>query len=126
MLIDNFTPIVKRGWQGKLGTAALLRCNLAAFGYNPVIIDGDSRDVPEVLRRGASVGYLFIDSNHEPTHFEQEWQAWKDYLLPGAIIACHDYANPNCAGLGPMIDSLLGHLERIALVDTTGAWKWGG
>ena len=124
MLIDNFTPIIKRGWQDKHGTASLLRCNLAAFGYEPVIIDGDSRDVPEVLRRGAGVAYLFIDSNHEPSHFEAEWDAWKDCLLPGAIIACHDYANPNCAGLGPMIDKRLGHLKRLDLVDSTVAFRW--
>jgi hypothetical protein len=126
MLIDNFSNIVKRGWDDKHGTVAQLRCNLAAFGYEPVIIDGDSRDVPEVLRSGASVAYLFIDSNHEPAHFEAEWNIWKGYLLPGSVIACHDYANPNCAGLGPMIDKYLGHLSKVALVGTIGAWKWGG
>jgi len=124
MLIDNFTPIVKRGWQDKHGTASLLRCNLESFGFYPVIIDGDSRVVPDVLPKGESVAFLFIDSNHAPEHFEDELDNWQERLLPGAIITCHDYANPKCAGLGPMIDKRLGHLKRLDLVDSTVAFRW--
>jgi hypothetical protein len=126
MLIDNFTPIIKRGWQDKHGTVELLGANMKRLGYKPLIVDGDSRQVPGVFPKGAKVSYLFIDSNHDPLHFEQEWDTWKGHLLPGAIIACHDYANPKCAGLAVMIYKLLGHLDKIDLVDSTIAFKWGG
>lgn len=120
-LIDNFSVIQKRGWEGKRGTAEMLRRNMLKFGLEPVIIDGDSREVPAGIN---DVAFLFVDSNHAPEHFEAELDDWQTHLLPGAVIACHDYANPKCAGLRTAIYKRLGHLTKIDLVDTTIAFRW--
>lgn len=126
MLIDNFGKIQKKGWENKAASKDKLMMSLSVLGYWPVIIDGDSRQVPERLSTGRQVSLLFVDSDHAPEHFESEMDVWLDRLVPGAVIACHDYANPKCSGLKAAIDRRLGKLERLQLAKSTIAFKWGG
>lgn len=122
VLVDNFSSIQKRGWQDKPNKREILEGNLAKLGYHPMIMDCDSVQAAGIL--DAMVAFIFIDSDHRPEHFNLEMNAWAGYLLPGAIVACHDYANPNCAGLGATIDFRMNTSTKVGLMKTTAAFRW--
>ena len=54
-------------------------------------VDGDSRIVPDFVD---VVGFLFVDSTHTRAHFNAEMEVWLPHVVPGGIIACHDYESP--------------------------------
>jgi hypothetical protein len=37
------------------------------------------------------VGFLFIDGNHEQASTVATFQAWRERLVPGAVVVFHDF-----------------------------------
>jgi hypothetical protein len=68
--------------------AELTRENLAGLGFEARVVIGDSAVVPEGIE---DIGFLFIDSEHLAHRFKAECDAWLPLMVPGAILACHDY-----------------------------------
>jgi hypothetical protein len=61
-----------------------------------------------------SVGFVFIDANHDKAHVTADIQAWLPKIAPGGILAGHDYGEP--CGVKEAVDELLG--DRISLMGT--------
>jgi predicted O-methyltransferase YrrM len=59
------------------------------------------RDEPDSRgpRAGESVELLFIDSSHDRDSVMAAFRAWRDALVPGAIVAFHDYDHPSYPGV---------------------------
>jgi predicted O-methyltransferase YrrM len=59
------------------------------------------RDEPDSRgpRDGESVELLFIDSSHDRDSVMAAFRAWRDALVPGAIVAFHDYDHPSYPGV---------------------------
>lgn len=43
---------------------------------------------------GAPIGLLFIDGNHAFESVERDFHAWQRHVIPGGVVAFHDYDNP--------------------------------
>lgn len=50
------------------------------------------------------VGMLYIDAGHKYEEVAADWAAWKKHLIPGAIVAFHDY--PNEPGVKQLVDEI--------------------
>lgn len=57
-------------------------------------------------RPGESVGFLFIDSSHDRDSVLAAFRAWRHSLVPGAIVAFHDYDHPSYPGVREAIAEL--------------------
>lgn len=109
LLIDNFSH---HDYTDK----ELLRTNLFEMGYTPLIVDGDSSVIPPFFPRDASVGLLFIDSEHTKGHYNAECDAWLPRVVSGGIVASHDYGGPHCPEITAAIDSQMKPFKKIRLV----------
>jgi predicted O-methyltransferase YrrM len=82
-------------------SARVARANLKKLGFKPRIVTGESHKVPEGINR---VAMLFIDSDHRREVLYREMAAWLPRLMPGAVVALHDYDNPDFPEMKPAID----------------------
>lgn len=97
-----------------------LRENLVAAGIDPLpcIVEGDSSDVPESIE---SVGFLFIDTEHDAKTVGRELSAWLPLTVPGAVIAFHDYGwHDRYPDYTPAIDRNLKRIGEWELVGQVG------
>jgi predicted O-methyltransferase YrrM len=56
--------------------------------------------------KGERVELLFVDSSHDCESVMAAFRAWRESLLPGAIVAFHDYDHPSYPGVREAIDQL--------------------
>lgn len=49
-----------------------------------------SLSLPRMALAPDSVQFAFFDSLHEAAYIRREWEEWRDYLAPGALVAWHD------------------------------------
>jgi len=103
--IDDYTQDQAFGSKSPKEYAEMTTTNLAALGFEPRIIIGDSATVPAGIEQ---VGLLFIDSEHTPERFNAECDAWLPLLVGGGILACHDYNCPIWAEMTPTINERIG------------------
>lgn len=54
---------------------------------------------------GVKASLVFIDANHEYKAVEEDIKAWKQIVLPGGIMAGHDY-NPGWPGVIEAVDAM--------------------
>ncbi len=52
------------------------------------------------------VDLLFIDSTHDRAGTLAEFRAWRSKLLPGAVVAFHDYGHPDFPGVAEAVEEL--------------------
>jgi SAM-dependent methyltransferase len=57
-------------------------------------------------RDDESVDLLFVDSSHDRESVRSAFDAWRDSLLPGAVVAFHDYDHPSFPGVREAIEDL--------------------
>jgi predicted O-methyltransferase YrrM len=50
--------------------------------------------------------FVFVDGSHERQRTVATWNAWKDALGPGGVIAFHDWENPEYPGVTEAIREL--------------------
>ena len=55
---------------------------------------------------GERVELLFVDSSHDRESVMGAFRAWRESLVPGAIVAFHDYDHPSYPGVREAIDEL--------------------
>jgi len=78
--------------EGNRDTWAESKKNTASFSDFVVPVRGFSTDVVEQVRKIApSLDLLFIDGDHSYEGVKADWEAYKDFLNPGAIVVFHDY-----------------------------------
>jgi hypothetical protein len=88
------------------------RCRLVrAFSMDAV------RDVPM-----ESLGFVYIDGNHEFDFVMEDIIAWSRRVRPGGIVAGHDYYRHKTRPVG-VIDAVTAYLKAHAITD---AWVFGG
>jgi predicted O-methyltransferase YrrM len=57
-------------------------------------------------RDGEKVELLFIDSSHDRDSVMRAFRAWRHALVPGAVVAFHDYDHPDYPGVREAIADL--------------------
>lgn len=77
------------------------------------VVQSDTRLVPPNVGR---VALLYVDSNHTRAHFDAEMEAWLPRLVPGAIVAAHDYQSWHWPEITGAVDHWLHEWARIGQV----------
>jgi len=90
--------------------------NLKGAGIDPLprIVKGQSHIVPDGVN---SVAFLFIDTKHDARTLTGELDAWLPLLVPGGIVALHDYWSERFPEMVPTIDRRLGDHPAFEQVD---------
>jgi len=76
-------------------------------------------DRPGCEPDGLPADFLFVDSSHDRAETIQEIEAWRPCLLPGAVVAFHDYNSPEWPGISEAISDL-----GLEGVDIDGVYVW--
>lgn len=77
--------------------------NLALVGLTPRIIEANSWDAPGLI--GRPVAFCFIDACHGPEGISRDVAAWPDAVMPGGILAFHDYTAPKSPAVQEYVDA---------------------
>jgi hypothetical protein len=78
---------------------------------------GSSVEISKRRRRGIDV--LFIDASHKYPDVLADWQAWGKFVVPGGIVAFHDYGT-RFAGVDQVVEEEVkgrGWFEEYRVVD---------
>ena len=57
-------------------------------------------------RPGEAAELLFIDSSHDRESVLAAFRAWRAALIPGSVVAFHDYGHPEYPGVRDAIQEL--------------------
>lgn len=78
---------------------------VAYMGYTDKITvhNGFSYNVAQTWDK--KIGLLYLDGSHEFKDVQRDWECFKNFLAPGAIVVFDDYANRN-PGVTRFVDSL--------------------
>ena len=68
-----------------------MRKNISKSGLDVNVVIGDSATVPIGLEE---VAFLFIDGDHRRTGFKADLARFVSLVMPGGIVAFHDYGHP--------------------------------
>lgn len=78
--------------EGQRDTWQAFQDNTRRYGDCIVPVRGFSTDVVLAVREIAPrLDVLFIDGDHSYAGVKADWEAYKDFLRPGAIVIFHDY-----------------------------------
>lgn len=83
-------------------------------------IHGDSKDVAKTWAHGP-VDLVFVDGGHQEHEARGDILGWLPHIVPGGLMAVHDYEKEVKAWLGvnkAVKDLLVGKYEEVARVDT--------
>ena len=67
--------------------------------------------------------FIFVDGGHETAQVLSDIAAWLPHLKHGAVMAFHDYHNPNLPGVGEAVDGAMVGYPIIADVDMIRAFR---
>ena len=67
--------------------------NVQRYDLDVQIFDANSWDAPALIQ--GDVAFCFIDSKHAHDGIARDVPVWADRMMPGGIIAFHDYGVPN-------------------------------
>ena len=103
---------------------AVARAVLSSRGFDPLVINADTRQVPPQLR-GLPVALLFVDSWHMAAQFLAEMKVWEPQVIQGGIVACHDYGSRKWNQMQSAVDAWAeaGPWERIGLARRLVAYR---
>lgn len=94
--------------------ALLERVNLLKCGLNTkrcIRILGKSWDVGRNFP--CTIHMVFVDGDHGTKAVEQDIATWLPKVIPGGIMAFHDYKHPNVPELTGVVDSFMNGYELI-------------
>jgi len=78
--------------EGNRDTWSEFKTNTSSFNKNILPVRGFSTDVVEKVRMiSPTLDLLFIDGDHSYEGVKADWEAYKAFLRPGAIVVFHDY-----------------------------------
>ena len=108
--IVSYDPVVRPERDRYLalaGPRAMARIELIEAG-------GEVGPPPE----GPAPDFVFVDGSHEKELTIRTFEAWREALAPGGVIAFHDYGNDLYPGVSEAIDELglEGRVERDVFV----------
>ena len=58
------------------------------------------------LEHHANTELLFLDGPHQRAELVRDFNAWRDRLAPGALVAFHDYDDPDWPGVAEAVRDL--------------------
>ena len=70
-------------------------------------------------RPGEAAELLFIDSSHDRESVLAAFRAWRAALIPGSVVAFHDYGHPGYPGVRDAIQEL-----GLVGAETNGIFVW--
>jgi len=70
-------------------------------------------------RPGEAAELLFIDSSHDRESVLAAFRAWRAALIPGSVVAFHDYGHPEYPGVRDAIQEL-----GLVGAETNGIFVW--
>lgn len=90
-----------------------------------VFLAATSWDVGEMLRPQQEVAFCFIDACHGPEGIGRDVQVWSQTILPGGVIAWHDYGAPKCPAVKQCVDAwqVAAQWESLGAVGSTMAFR---
>jgi predicted O-methyltransferase YrrM len=56
--------------------------------------------------QAASVDFLFIDCAHDRASTRDSFRAWEPAIVPGGVVAFHDYEHPDYPGVAEAVEEL--------------------
>lgn len=119
--IDRWAPYTDWNKQRLAPGISQCRGNLERAGVAHLVrlVQSDTSEAASMYEQ--DVGLLFIDGDHTHAGVRRDWEAWRDKLIPGAVVAWHDYTldNPN-VGVRELVDELLerGDLRKVRQMDS--------
>lgn len=99
--------------------------NLATYKNNIVYLSAESWVIGTAMMLARAVAFCFIDACHSETGIGRDVQIWPETILPGGIIAYHDYGAPKCPDVKRCVDAWQAdaHWEPLLRVGSTAAYK---
>lgn len=98
---------------------------LAALGLadNTRVIQSLSWDAPALL--DAPLAFCFIDACHDEFAIAKDVAVWPKAILPGGILAYHDYGTWKCPGIKRQVDKwqASANWEALGVVGSTIAFR---
>lgn len=82
---------------------------------------GAETALPDMINLGRRYGLVFIDGDHEQAAVHRDVILARQLLLPGGILACHDWDEDTCPGVRAALEPLLGQPD--SLVDTLAIYR---
>ncbi len=103
---------------GGIDSYGILRENLQRHGLEPWVELIRARST-EVAWEGP-IAFLFIDGLHDYENVRADFTHFASALMPGALVAFHDYDFPHCEGVKQAVDELMlaGQLEFLSQGDS--------
>ena len=104
--------------EGEMNTYTAFLTNLTKAGVQATVVPLVTTSDKAAQRWREGVGLLWVDASHEYEDVKHDFLAWKQHLLPSAIVALHDCDKP---GPTKVVEEYLNHssdFTTIQSVDT--------
>lgn len=75
-------------------------------------------DTAAASAQASEVAMLFVDADHSLVGVTRDLKAWVPKVLPGGVIALHDYGNPLWPGVRPALDRFRDSLSALTVYQT--------
>lgn len=113
--------------------ALIYSCEIDLGAGEMYAIEKAGLDKSRVIRLGRSqiagrnfhdeADFIFVDGGHTASDVVGDIYAWMPCLRDGAVIAFHDYGNPNLPDVKDIVDQLMAGYPIVADVDTIRAFR---
>lgn len=90
----------------------------AGIPFTVTQILGDSKEVGRKIWRKNPIHMLFVDGDHSEEGCRGDILAWRQWLIPGAIIAFHDYDSVHWPEVKKVVDEEMANFAFLFHVDT--------
>lgn len=116
-------PVI--GVDNGLGRWDIANRNLRAHGLEIIYLDAESWVIGEAMALAQAVAFCFIDACHNETGIGRDLQTWPKTIMPGGIIAYHDYGASKCPDIKRCVDNWQhqANWEPLTVVGSTAAYK---
>lgn len=84
---------------------------------------GDSKRVGKIWSVAWKVPMVFVDGDHTEPGIRGDIEAWLKHVLPGGVIAFHDYESKFWGDVKKVVDETMQNYEKLLHVDTTIAFR---
>jgi protein-L-isoaspartate O-methyltransferase len=100
-------------------TGAVMEANLVACGVRDkvtMVRELSGTVLPRYIADGRKFGLIFIDGDHTAGAAREDARLSVQLLEPGGILLFHDYGNPECPDVAPVLDDMFpGGPDRVTV-----------
>ena len=116
--IDLHSGSETRKGEGEMNAHTAFLTSLTEAGVQATIVPLDAASDKGARRWRKGIGLLWIDASREYEDVKHDFLAWKQHLLPGAVVALHGCDKPGPAQLAEEYFNQSGDFTTIQSVDT--------